>query len=239
MIGKCLPTIPVSSFSMTPHITSSPHTQTPNGTSLPPSTTTLATCSMVSCWKKSIPGPISLPSKTLCSPTASLWVTTWIVIAYFASYRGVTASGENIRNSPIRSLHSGNRYSRARKLLQYEINQYNYYRVHSTTKEIPANRFNTATKANKTLFREFTLPSPFESTKDIFCRRLLRTFDAYHNVSINNFKLRVRGVPLREKVEIRIAPNKGTDISELRFWYKNKLVDTQKMKTSDIGIVQF
>ena len=48
-----------------------------------------------------------------------------------------------------------------RDVLQYEINQYNYYRVHSTTKEFPANRFNTATKANKTLFREFTLPSPF------------------------------------------------------------------------------
>ena len=45
--------------------------------------------------------------------------------------------------------------------------------------------------------------------------------------------------PFHEIVEIRIAPNKGTDISELRFWYKNKLVDTQKMKTSDIGIVQF
>ncbi len=139
-----------------------------------------------------------------------------------------TCARENIRN-----------IKDAREVLQYEINQYNYYRVHSTTREIPAIRFNTATKANKTLFREFRIPSPFESTKDIFCLRLSKTVDAYHKVSINNFKLRVRGVPLREKVEIRVVPNEDTGVSELRFWYKKKLVDTQKMKTSDIGIVQF
>jgi hypothetical protein len=58
-------------------------------------------------------------------------------------------------------------------------------------------------------------------------------------VSIYNFKLRVRGVPLWEKVEIRIVPEEKRGISELRFWYKNKLVDVQKMNTSDLNIVQF
>jgi hypothetical protein len=127
----------------------------------------------------------------------------------------------------------------ARKALQYEINQYNFSRVHSTTREIPALRFNNAIKANRTMFREFTLPSSFESTKDIFCLRVVKTVDAYHKVSLNNFKLRVRGVPLREKVEIRIVPEEKRGISELRFWYKNKLVDVQKMNTSDLNIVQF
>jgi hypothetical protein len=127
----------------------------------------------------------------------------------------------------------------ARKVLQYEINQYNFYRVHSTTREIPALRFNNAMHAHKTMFREFKLPTPFESTKDIFCLRLSRTVDAYHNVRINNFKLKVQGVPLWEKVEIRFVPEEDTGVSELRFWYKKKLVDVQRMKTSDIDIVQF
>jgi len=139
-----------------------------------------------------------------------------------------TCARENVRN-----------IEDARKILEYEINQYNFYRVHSTTREIPALRFNNALSANKTMFREFKLPAPFESTKDIFCLRTSRSVDAYHNVSINNFKLRVRGVPLREKVEIRVVPDEDTGVSELRFWYKKKLVDVQRMKTSDIDIFQF
>ncbi len=63
--------------------------------------------------------------------------------------------------------------------------------------------------------------------------------DAYHKISIDGFKFRVKGVPLREKVEIRVVPDHENGISELRFWYKRKLVDVQKVKNSDINIVQF
>lgn len=89
------------------------------------------------------------------------------------------------------------------------------------------------------MFREFKIPNPYENTKDIFCLRIHKRVDAYHKISINNFKLRVRGVPLREKVEIRIVPDEESGVSELRFWYKNKLVDIQKVKNIDINIVQF
>jgi len=75
--------------------------------------------------------------------------------------------------------------------------------------------------------------------KDIFCIRINKTVDAYHKISINGFKLRVRGVPLREKVEIQVVPNQESGVSELRFWYKRKLVDVQKVKNSDINIVRF
>jgi hypothetical protein len=127
----------------------------------------------------------------------------------------------------------------AQQVLDYEVDRYNNHQVHSTTKEIPALRFHKAVNANRTMFREFTIPRPYESTKDIFCLRTKRTVDAYHYISINNLKLRVKGVPLREPIEIRIVPDEKTSISDLRFWYKNRLVDIQKVKNSDINIVQF
>ena len=127
----------------------------------------------------------------------------------------------------------------ARKILAYEINRYNNRQVHTTTKEIPVIRLNKALSSNRTFFREFKIPRPFESTKDIFCLRESRSVDAYHKISLNNIVFKINGVPLRERVEMRIVPNEKTGISELRFWYKNKLVDVQRAKNSDINIVQF
>jgi hypothetical protein len=40
-------------------------------------------------------------------------------------------------------------------------------------------------------------------------------------------------------VEIRIVPDDKGVISELRFWYKNRLVDVHRVKNDDINIVQF
>jgi hypothetical protein len=127
----------------------------------------------------------------------------------------------------------------AQKVLDYEVDRYNNRQVHSTTKEIPSIRFNNAVAANKSMLREFVIPKPYESTKDIFCLRTHRRVDAYHSISINNLKLRVKGVPLREAVEIRIVPEEKSGILELRFWYKKRLVDIQKVKNNDINIVQF
>lgn len=139
-----------------------------------------------------------------------------------------TCARENIRS-----------IEEARKILAYEINRYNNRQVHSTTKEIPVMRLNKALSSNKTFFREFKIPRPFESTKDIFCLRGSRSVDAYHKISLNNIVFRINGVPLRERVEMRIVPDEKTGISELRFWYKNKLVDVQRAKNSDINVVHF
>jgi hypothetical protein len=139
-----------------------------------------------------------------------------------------TCARENIRT-----------IQQAQEVLDYEVDRYNNRQVHSTTKEIPSIRFNNAVAANKTMFREFVIPRPYESTKDIFCLRTHRRVDAYHSISINNLKLRVKGVPLRELIELRIVPEEKIGISELRFWYKNKLVDIQKARNTDINIVQF
>jgi len=78
----------------------------------------------------------------------------------------------------------------AQKVLEEEVERYNYHQVHSTTGEIPIIRFQRAKREKKSLFRDFAVPSPYKSIKDIFCLRVKRKIDAYHKISINNLKLR-------------------------------------------------
>lgn len=122
----------------------------------------------------------------------------------------------------------------AREVLKYEINRYNNRQVHSTTKEIPAIRFERALREKKSLFREFKIRPPYLSTKDIFCLREERTVDAYRKISINNLQLKVQDAPIREKIQLRIYPDIKTGVAEVRFWYEGKLLDVQRVKTSDL-----
>jgi len=127
----------------------------------------------------------------------------------------------------------------AGKVLKHEVDRYNNHQVHSTTKEIPILRFERATKEKNSLFREFTIPSPYTSVKDIFCLRMKRKVDVYHKISINNFKLKVHKAPLREEIELRIAPDEKTGLAEVRIWYKDILTDVYQVKTSDLNVVHF
>jgi len=121
----------------------------------------------------------------------------------------------------------------AQLILNGIIRKYNYQWIHSTTKEIPYVRLKRALKKNS-LFREFKMPAPFVSTKDIFCLRVKRSIDAYRKVSLNNLKFKVNTAP-SQPVVLRIYPlNKN--VSEVRFWCKDKLVDVQKAKNSDLKI---
>ena len=127
----------------------------------------------------------------------------------------------------------------AQKVLEEEVERYNYRQVHSTTGEVPAIRFQRAKREGKSLFRDFVIPSPYTSTKDIFSLRVKRTVDAYHKISINNLKLKVHKAPLREQVELRIVPDEKTGVSEVRIWYKDTLTDVYHIKNSDLNIVKF
>ena len=127
--------------------------------------------------------------------------------------------------------------TKAQNVLNHEVHRYNCRQVHSTTKEVPYFRFQRALQEKKSLFREFMIKPPFQSTKDIFCLRLKRTIDAYRRISINNLVLKVNGNPY-DTVELRIYPLNNT-ISEIRFWCNNKLIDVQKVKNSDLNIVHF
>jgi len=127
---------------------------------------------------------------------------------------------------------------RARSVLAQELDRYNYHQVHSTTREIPYLRFQRALKDKKSLFREFAVKPPYQSVQDIFCLRINRTINAYRKVSINNLQLKVNNATPRDEVNIRIYPMPN-GIAEVRFWCKDKLIDVQRLKNSDLNIVHF
>ena len=129
--------------------------------------------------------------------------------------------------------------SGAREVLAHELTRYNSYQVHSVTGEIPDVRFFRAFDEKRSLFREFILPKPFTSTKDVFALRDERMVNAYRKISINNLELNVSGVPIRERVSLRIVPDKKSGLAEIRFWYKDKLVGVQNVKNVDLNIPNF
>jgi len=124
------------------------------------------------------------------------------------------------------------------KVLNREVYKYNHKRVHSTTREVPSVRFQKALESNQSLFREFEIPAPFKSVKDIFCLRTKRTADGYRKVSINNIVFKVNKTNPYDTLDIRIYPL-NSKVSELRFWNKHILVDIQKIKNSDLKGVHF
>lgn len=133
----------------------------------------------------------------------------------------------------IRTVHQ------AREVLKAEASRYNNHQVHSTTGEIPSLRFQKALDEKKSLFREFKVPPPFQSSKDIFCLRAERVVNPYRKISFNNLEFKISGVPIRETIQLRIVPDKDNGLAEVRFWFKNKLVGIQKVKNEDLNLVQF
>ncbi len=125
----------------------------------------------------------------------------------------------------------------AQEVLNDETRRYNEHQVHSTTGEIPIIRLERALKIGTHLFRPFTVPHPFESTKDIFCIKEERITNAYRKISINGIELRVPGVDPYRTVELRMVPDEVTHLTEIRFWYNGKLMGTQKVKTADLKIL--
>lgn len=127
----------------------------------------------------------------------------------------------------------------AREVLDAEVNRYNNHQVHSTTGEIPSLRFQQALECKKSLFREFTVPPPFESSKDIFCLRAERIVNPYRKISFNNLEFKIESVPIRGTIQLRIVPDQECGLAEIRFWYENRLVGIQKVKNEDLNLVRF
>lgn len=126
----------------------------------------------------------------------------------------------------------------AQRVLNAELDHYNYTQIHSTTMEIPSRRFNSALKAKKSLFRSWVIPKPFLSLRDIFALRAERFVDNYHSVTIKNITVKLSEVAPRSPVDIRIYIL-GPDFYELRFWYQGKLNKVERMKIKDFLPVHF
>lgn len=127
----------------------------------------------------------------------------------------------------------------ARQVLRSEVDRYNNHQVHSTTGEIPSMRFQRAQEEKKSLFREFMVPPPLKSTKDVFCLLAERVVNPYRKISFNNLEFKLSGVSVRDTVQLRIVPNRDADIAEIRFWRDNDFLGTQKIRLEDVNLVHF
>lgn len=129
--------------------------------------------------------------------------------------------------------------TKGQEILDEEVRLYNTKRIHSTTGEIPDIRFNTALKEGKTLFRPFSLPSPYSSTKDIFALRQERRTDGYRTISLHGKKLKVPKADPYMDIDLRLTPGREQKTIEIRFWTKETLLGAQTIPASDLSTVHF
>jgi hypothetical protein len=119
--------------------------------------------------------------------------------------------------------------SDGQQILNEEVKQYNFKRIHSTIGEVPFYRFQRAKREGNNLFRRFVISKPFVSKKDIFSLRFQRRADGYRQVSLKTLNLKVNGLNPYDVVEIRLY-KLNLETSELRFWRNDKLLDVQIIK---------
>jgi hypothetical protein len=125
-------------------------------------------------------------------------------------------------------------FSETREIFRDEVSRYNNRQVHSTTKEIPTMRLEAALNQNRTMFRPFSIPKPYESTKDIFCLRTTRTVNHYQKISLHNLMFDVPGVNPGQEVNIRIRPEPSSGEAEVRIWHNESLKATKTILLKDL-----
>ena len=125
------------------------------------------------------------------------------------------------------------------KILKAEAERYNFRQIHSVTGEVPYYRLKRLSDEGKSLFREFVLPAPYLSSKDIFALRDQRTVNPYRKISFNKLIFPISGAPIREKVNLRIVPDMRSGMAEIRMWYKDNLIGIQNVKNEDINLMNF
>jgi hypothetical protein len=104
---------------------------------------------------------------------------------------------------------------------------------------IPSIRFEKARKEGNNLFRPFTLPEPYTSTKDIFCLRETHMVNGYRKISLFNHEIAVPNVSLREHVEVYMIPEIQMEALEVRIWWENRLMQSLTYPLKDFPRVQF
>lgn len=126
------------------------------------------------------------------------------------------------------------KFAEVREIFRDEIFRYNTKQVHSTTKEVPIMRLEAALNQNRTMFRPFAVPKPFESTKDIFCLRTARTVNHYQKISLHNLMFDVPNVRAGQEVSIRIRPEPESGQAEIRIWHQHTLAATKIILLKDL-----
>ena len=123
-----------------------------------------------------------------------------------------------------------------RSVLRDELDRYNNRQVHSTTGEIPSIRFEKAREEGHSLFRPFTLPKPYRSTKDVFCLHETRMVNGYRRITVYGHDIEVPRVELREQVDVHFVPDILKNLMEIRIRWEEKMVHAAAFPLADFTV---
>lgn len=126
------------------------------------------------------------------------------------------------------------KFSEVKQIFKEEIHRYNTMQVHSTTKEIPILRLEAAINSGRTMFRPFSVPKPYKSTKDIFALRTTRIVNHYQKISLHNLLFDVPDVRPGQEVAVRIRPEPEAGQAEIRIWHHKKLLTVKTAYLKDL-----
>ena len=127
----------------------------------------------------------------------------------------------------------------ANYIIQQETKRYNTHQVHSTTREVPAIRYEKAVANGQSLFKKFVIPKPYTHLDDVFCLTETRTTDTYRKISLWNTEIRLDPVPKCEEVLVHIAPQQNSNTIHVRVWWQNQLVFRMVYPSNQFPKVRF
>lgn len=127
----------------------------------------------------------------------------------------------------------------ANQILKEEKTRYNQHQVHSTTGEIPLERFQTALSSRLSVFRPFKIETPYFHEDDIFCFTEKRTTNTYRKISLYNQEIQLAVVPKCEEVTIHLAKVVSQPLVHVRIWWEGKLVFRSNMSITLFDKVRF
>jgi hypothetical protein len=127
-------------------------------------------------------------------------------------------------------------FDQVREVVHMEVDRYNNRQVHSTTGEIPRVRFEKAAAQGRSLFRPFSLPSPYTSPDDVFCLRMTRVVSTYRRIQLSKHTIPLPEVDPNEEVQVHLIPNPTTQSMALRIWWNAKLVHTTTLPLNNFRV---
>ena len=116
-----------------------------------------------------------------------------------------------------------------RVVLQDLIEQYNNVWVHSTIKQIPVIKYETAFGDGRCLFKDFKLPSPYKDLDDVFCLKAQRRIDSYRKISLEGNQIQVPQGRPHELVDLKLVPDYQNNIVKVRFWQGPRFLGSQNL----------
>ena len=125
-----------------------------------------------------------------------------------------------------------------REILNDLVETYNTRWMHSTTKQIPIIRFESALSEGRSLFRPLSFQSSV-TIDDIFSLKIDRVVDAYRRISVYGNEMRVpNGIP-RDTVTLKMIPDTVSGMVKVRFWRESEFLGETFEKSEKLPGVYF